>query len=70
MGDGNHVEADSANHDRRCGGVDRERVGVRGGRIGAAKTPGPPSRAGVLLEPWRREPRPAGSPEVEAWRGV
>ncbi len=34
IGDGNHVAADSPNHDRRRDGVGRERVGVRGGRIG------------------------------------
>ncbi len=37
--DGNHVAADSANHDRRRDGVDRERVGVRGGRIGRRVNP-------------------------------
>ncbi len=35
IGDGSHVAAGSPNHDRRRDGVGRERVGVRGGRIGA-----------------------------------
>ncbi len=39
IGDGNHVAADSADHDRRCDGVDRERVGARGGRIGGRVNP-------------------------------
>ena len=37
--DGNHVAADSPNHDRRRDGVDRERVGVRGGWIGHRVNP-------------------------------
>ena len=47
--DGNHVAADSPNHDRRCDGVDRERVGVcgafTGGRpLGAVAARNPPRR--------------------------
>ncbi len=41
------MAADSANHDRRCDGVDRDRVGVRGGRVG--RRVNPPARLTVIL---------------------
>ena len=41
------MAADSPNHDRRRDGVDRERVGVRGGRIG--RRVNPPARRPVIL---------------------
>ncbi len=63
--DGNHVAADSANHDRRRDGVDRERVGVRGGRIGRRVNPPVHLTGGRPLGAVSARPPPTASNRVQ-----
>ena len=65
IGDGNHVAADSASHDRRCDGVDRDRVGVRGGRIGGRVNP--PVRLHGRASSWGRGGAKPAPTAVRRW---